>query len=112
MHFSAVGDMTESKSSIFNTSFPRIHPSHDLDVRLFRDTFLAVTEPNLDERFGNQLRVQVCAAEPPHRVPSCTFAFDGPHPACAVRIYPTFRRSQPNRLQNRVEPIAVDIPLQ
>src|SRR6266478_9207605 len=43
-----MGDMTESKSSIFNASFPRIHASHDLDIRGFRHTFLTVPEPNLD----------------------------------------------------------------
>jgi len=43
-----MGDMTESKSSIFNTSFSCIHASHDLDIRLFRDTLFAMTEPNLD----------------------------------------------------------------
>ena len=31
-----MGDMIEPKSRIFNTSFPRIQTSHDLDVRLFR----------------------------------------------------------------------------
>src|SRR6266404_7159859 len=43
-----MGDMTESKSSIFNASFPRIHASHDLNIRGFRHTFLTVPEPNLD----------------------------------------------------------------
>ena len=43
-----MGDMTESKSSIFNASFPRIYASHDLDIRLFRDTLFAMPEPNLD----------------------------------------------------------------
>jgi hypothetical protein len=27
-----MGDTTESKSSIFDASFPRIHASHDLDI--------------------------------------------------------------------------------
>src|SRR5437667_8697481 len=100
-----MGDMTESKSSIFNASFSRIHAAHDLDIRLFRDTLLAMTEPTLDYRFGNQLGVQVCATKPPHRVPCNPFAFKTPHPAPAVFIAPAFSLSQPHVFKNRMEPI-------
>jgi hypothetical protein len=44
-----MGDMTESKSNAFNAFSSRIRASHHPYVRLLRDAFFAVTEPNLDQ---------------------------------------------------------------
>lgn len=42
-----IGTISGLLSRVSNTRLPRIHASHNLDVGLFRDTFLAVTQPNL-----------------------------------------------------------------
>jgi hypothetical protein len=66
--------MTESQPNAFSTFSARIHASHRLNVRLLRDAFLAVAEPNLNQRFGNHFGFQMRAAEPPHRVPCSALA--------------------------------------
>lgn len=44
-----MGDMTESKYNAFNTFSSRIHAAHHPYIRLLRDAFFAMTEPNLDQ---------------------------------------------------------------
>lgn len=103
--------MTESKAHIFNIFFADIDAAHDFDVRLLRNAFLAVTEPEFDQSLRYQFGFEMCATEPPHGVPCLTLAFNTFNPAPAIRIAPAFSRSQPSRFQNRMEPIAVDVPL-
>ncbi len=94
--------MTEPKSDTFNIFSVHVNSPHDLDVRLLRHTFLAVTEPELDQRLGNQFGFQVRTTEPTHRMPRFAGPVETLHFASAIRIALTLSRSQPHRFQNRV----------
>ena len=85
--------MSESKPNAFNTFSARIHAPHHPYIRLLRDAFLAVTDRDLDQRFGNQFGFQMRAAEPPHRVPRRALAFKAFDPTFAVLFPPAFSLS-------------------
>jgi hypothetical protein len=65
-----------------------INAAYDFDVRLLRNTFLAVTEPEFDQSLRYQFGFEMCATEPPHGVPCLTLAFNTFHPAAAIRFAP------------------------
>jgi hypothetical protein len=103
--------MTESKSNAFDVFSADINTAHDFNVRLLRYTLLTVTEPEFNQSLRDQFCFEVCATESPHGVLCLTLAVNTSHLTPAICITPTFGRSQPNRFQNRVKPITVDVPL-
>jgi len=94
--------MTEPKSNVFDIFSAHVNTTHYLDVRLLRDTFLAVAKPELDQCLRNQFGFKVRTTEPPHRVPCLAGPIEALYLASAIPIAPPLDGSQPHRFQNRV----------